>query len=83
MKHIEANDELHQYQVETPGELQVSKFLHGIVGDQYKTAKLFVMDDPNNCNDLIWVIAAMKMKMQEMGDLTRSHSSNDHPYWLP
>jgi hypothetical protein len=53
MKHIKANDELRRYQVETPGELQVSKFLRGIIGDQYKTAKLFVMDDVNNCNDLI------------------------------
>jgi hypothetical protein len=26
MKHIEANDELRHYQVETPGELQVLKF---------------------------------------------------------
>jgi hypothetical protein len=47
MKHIEANDELHCYQVKTPGELQVSKFLHGIISDQYKMAKLFVMDDVN------------------------------------
>ena len=36
------------------------------------------MDDPNNCNDLIRAIAAMKTKMQEMGDLTRSYSTNDH-----
>jgi hypothetical protein len=41
-------------------------------------AKLFVMDDCNNHNDLIWAIAAIKMKMQEMSDLTRSCSTNDH-----
>jgi hypothetical protein len=76
-KHIEANDELRRYQVETPGELQVSKFLRSIIGDQYKTAKLFVMDDVNNHNDLIRTIAAMKTKMQELGDLTRSRSTND------
>jgi hypothetical protein len=76
-KHIEANDELRRYQVETPGELQVSKFLRGIIGDQYKMAKLFVMDDVNNRNDLIRAIAAMKTKMQELGDLTRSRSTND------
>jgi hypothetical protein len=76
-KHIEANNELRCYQVETPGELQVSKFLRGIIGDQYKMAKLFVMDDVNNCNDLIRAIAAMKTKMQELGDLTRSRSTND------
>jgi hypothetical protein len=77
-KHIEANNELRRYQVETPGELQVSKFLRGIIGDQYKMAKLFVMDDVNNRNDLIRAIAAMKTKMQELGDLTRSRSINDH-----
>jgi hypothetical protein len=33
MKHIKANNELRHYQVEAPGELQVSKFLRGIIGD--------------------------------------------------
>jgi hypothetical protein len=49
--------------------------LHGIIGGQYKTAKLFVMDDPNNRNDLILANAAMKTKNARNG---QSHKESLH-----